>query len=45
MIRELNIGQNIEHYILKAIRDYFGGSVKVHFSVSKGVFREKEKIR
>lgn len=43
VIREIYIGQNSEHYILKAIRDYFGGSVKVHFSVSKKEFSEKRK--
>lgn len=24
-----NIGQNFEHFIIKAIRDYFGGDVKI----------------
>jgi hypothetical protein len=37
-----NIGQNFEDFILKAIRDYFGGDVKIQVIISKKEFSKKK---
>lgn len=39
-----NIGQNFDFYIISAIRDYFGGNVKIQTIVSKKEFSEKRKL-
>lgn len=39
-----NIGQNYEQFIIRAIRDYFGGSNKVQEIVSKKEFTEKRQL-
>ena len=39
-----NIGQNFEHYIISAIRDYFGGTTIIQVIVSKKIFSEKRKL-
>lgn len=40
-----NIGQNFEHFIITAIRDYFGGNVKVQVIVSKKEFSKKRELK
>lgn len=39
-----NIGQNLDFYIISAIRDYFGGNVKIQTIISKKDFSEKRKL-
>lgn len=39
-----NIGQNFEHFIIKAIRDYFGGDVKIQVIISKKEFSKKREL-
>lgn len=39
-----NIGQNFEHYIIKAISDYFGGSSAVRIIISKKEFSKKRQL-
>lgn len=39
-----NIGQNFDFYLISAIRDYFGGKVKIQIIVSKNNFSEKRKL-
>lgn len=38
-----NIGQNFEHFIIKAIRDYFKANVKIQTIISQKSFSEKRK--
>ena len=37
-------GQNFEHFIIKAIRDYFGGDNKIQIVISKKEFSEKREL-
>jgi len=39
-----NIGQNFEHFIIKAIRDYFGGDGKIQVIISKKEFSKKREL-
>ena len=39
-----NIGQNFEHYIIKAIRDYFGGTNDIQVIISKKEFSKKRQL-
>jgi hypothetical protein len=39
-----NVGQNFEHFIIKAIRDYFGGDNKIQVVISKKEFSIKRKL-
>lgn len=39
-----NIGQNFEHYIIKAIKDYFGGTSAVRIIISKKEFSKKRQL-
>lgn len=39
-----NIGQNFEHFLVIAIRDYFGGDVKVQVIIPKKEFSKKKGI-
>ena len=38
------VGQNFEHFIIKAIRDYFGGDNKIQIITSKKEFSDKRKL-
>ena len=39
-----NIGQNFEHFIIKAIRDYFRGDSKIQVVISKKEFSKKREL-
>lgn len=41
-----NIGQNFEHFVIKAIRDYFGGEVKIQVTIAsdKKKFSKKREL-
>jgi hypothetical protein len=39
-----NIGQNFEHFIIKAIRDYFGGTNQIQVIISKKEFSKKRQL-
>lgn len=39
-----NIGQNFEHFIIKAIRDYFGGTNQIQVIISKKEFSNKREL-
>lgn len=39
-----NVGQNFEHFIIKAIRDYFGGDNKIQVIISKKEFSKKREL-
>ena len=39
-----NVGQNFEHFIIKAIRDYFGGENKIQVIKSKKEFSKKREL-
>lgn len=39
-----NIGQNFDHYIIKSIRDYFGGTAEVRAVVFKKEFTKKTEL-
>jgi len=39
-----NIGQNFDHFIITAIRDYFGGNTKVQVIISKKKFSKKREL-
>lgn len=39
-----NIGQNYDFYIISAIKDYFGGDVKIQTIVSKKDLSENRKL-
>lgn len=39
-----NVGQNYEHFIIKAIRDYFGGVNKIQVIISKKEFSKKREL-
>lgn len=39
-----NIGQNHEHFIIKAIREYFGGKAKIQIIISKKEFSKKREL-
>jgi hypothetical protein len=41
---KFTIGQNFEHYLIKAIRDYFSGTVVIQAIVSKKEFSEKRNL-
>ncbi len=40
---KFNIGQNFDSFIIKAIRDYFGGDTKVQIIIPKKEFSAKRK--
>lgn len=39
-----NIGQNFDHFIIKAIRDYFGGDNKIQIIIPKKEFSKKREL-
>jgi hypothetical protein len=39
-----NVGQNFEHFLIKAIRDYFGGKVKIQVIKAKKEFSKKREL-
>lgn len=39
-----NIGQNFEHFIIKAIRDYFGGTQSIQVVISNQEFSKKRQL-
>lgn len=41
---KFNIGQNFEHFIIQAIKDYFKGDVKIQIIISQKEFSKKRKL-